>query len=649
MNYFKKNWIKNLFQWGVLITIVLFFSEVLGNEKFDPEAYCPFGGLQTLATYLTRGSMACSMTMVQIMIGVTLAIGVILFGKLFCGYVCPLGLVNELFVKLRRQFKIKQFVIANGSVADKALRSIKYILLFLIFYMTLTDSELFCKNFDPYYAFATGFKGELTVWMACISISVLFLCGLLVDMFWCRYICPLGALSNLFKFTLIFLGLLLIYAIILLVGIDLHWVYLLASSCILGYYFEAFRRQPKYSFSMVKVCRDSDKCNNCTVCAKRCPYQLDVDKTDSVKSVDCTLCGECIASCKQNALSFNKCKSMRYVPAILVAVLFALALYLGQKTELPTIDVTWDTETVNEADLKSMEMNGLYSVKCFGSSMAFKAQASKIVGVYGVKTFVKVGRVELLYNPKQVSVEEIEKAIFTPSKFRVNSPASDVKQVKKVSIRTENMHDKMDANYLGMQLRLSGKKIYGIQTQYDCPIEVIVYMDVNENITSDEFESLVEMETLKMPLHGGGTKEIKCNYDFVELEEGSEIIEIRPYLEVMFDYFKGESKKNIKEAEGKSIYTYEIADAGYEKPILRRGLPYLSNHLTQHKGILGVYLILNNDNLPALQIKYNPEFMNEDKLWALMTQPTWKIQYKVDDIREEKAKIKFTQKGNVIK
>ena len=62
LNSLKKNWMKHLLQWGVLITIILFLTKLFGNETADPEAYCPMGGLETLATYLVRGSMACGMT-----------------------------------------------------------------------------------------------------------------------------------------------------------------------------------------------------------------------------------------------------------------------------------------------------------------------------------------------------------------------------------------------------------------------------------------------------------------------------------------------------------------------------------------------------------------------------------------------------------
>ncbi|MDD2583794.1 MAG: 4Fe-4S binding protein, partial [Bacteroidales bacterium] len=175
MKNLKKNWFRHLIQWGTVIAIIIVMTKLFGNESADCEAYCPFGGLQTLATYLVAGSLACSMTATQIMMGVVLAIGVILFSKLFCGYLCPLGWATEQFSKLRKKLKVKEIVIKSGTIADRALRSFKYILLFWIFYMTVNDSELFCKNFDPYYATATGFMGEITLWMTIISIAIFIL------------------------------------------------------------------------------------------------------------------------------------------------------------------------------------------------------------------------------------------------------------------------------------------------------------------------------------------------------------------------------------------------------------------------------------------------------------------------------------------
>ena len=195
------NWPKYLLQWGTLAAIVFFLTGLAAKvftklPPSDPETYCPMGGLQAYVTYLVRGSLPCSMSSLQILMGIALAAAVILFSKLFCAYLCPVGTVEDLLMKLRKALKIKGISIRHGSVVDAILRIVKYALLFWIFYMTATASELFCKNLDPYYAVATGFKGEITLWMSIVTVSLVVLCGLFINRFWCKYICPLGAASN---------------------------------------------------------------------------------------------------------------------------------------------------------------------------------------------------------------------------------------------------------------------------------------------------------------------------------------------------------------------------------------------------------------------------------------------------------------------
>jgi hypothetical protein len=77
MKKLKKNWLRHLIQWGTLLAIIIVLTKVFGNESADPEAYCPMGGIESLGTYLVAGSMACSMSMAQIMMGIVLAVAVI--------------------------------------------------------------------------------------------------------------------------------------------------------------------------------------------------------------------------------------------------------------------------------------------------------------------------------------------------------------------------------------------------------------------------------------------------------------------------------------------------------------------------------------------------------------------------------------------
>ena len=657
------NWPKYLLQWGVLVALIVFITGLIPSEvAVDPEAYCPMGGLQALATYLANKSLPCSMSSLQVMMGIALIAAVVLFSKLFCAFICPLGTVQDLISKARNAMHIKSLKIRNGSVADKVLRIVKYALLFWIFYSTVEASELFCKNLDPYYAVATGFKGEITLWMSIVSICVVVLGSFLVDMFWCRYLCPLGAISNTLKFWL-WIGVLFgAYYLADVLGANIPWAVLLGAFCVVGYLLEIFHAKPK--LQVLKVQKNMATCNNCGLCMKKCPYHIDIKscRNGVIDSVDCTLCGECVASCATGALQVGvtakaKGKFWNILPAILTVVLIAFGMWAGGKFELPTIDMKWGMEVmgpdstmvkvVDMDELETVTIDGLRSVKCYGSSMAFKAKLQKIQGVYGVKVFVKRHAADVLYNPAQTNPDKIQEAIFVPSKFRIQTPdPAQTDSIKVVVIRTEGMYDKMDINYLGMQFRLTGKKLYGIETEFACPLIVRVYMDPSEELDEDWFEEVVEMEELVMPVHGGGENIIEVDYKFVELEDGVSYISTEEFIRKMFNPFRVQWKSRIEKAEGKQQYVYEIVDKNYEKPIILRNMPFLSNHLSTHEGVIGVYLDLNKDLQPAIQIRY-AEPMTPEKLWELMTMETWTITYKADDVRQEPAKLSFKAQGSV--
>lgn len=656
----KKNWPKYLLQWGVLAAIAGFLLIPCKNPA-NPEAYCPMGGLQALTTFFVRGSLPCSMSMVQIVMGIVLAAAVVLFSKLFCGYICPLGTVQDLLVKLRNVIGWKGIEIKSVSIADKVLRVIKYALLFWIFYMTATASELFCKNLDPYYAVATGFKGEITLWMSIVTVVLVLVCGFFINMFWCKYLCPLGAISNSLKFWVWIVVLAAAYYVLGLVGVNVPWWALLAAFCVAGYLLEILCGKPK--LQVLHIMKNDAKCTHCGICNKHCPYGIDIAncKTGAVNAVDCTLCGECTAVCPMDAIHTGVCvKGSRnlgnvLLPAIIAVLLVAFGFWAGDKYELPTINVTWGIEEtledgtvkqlVDPSALETMEMTGLRSVKCYGSSMAFKAKLEKIRGVYGVKTFVAHHRAVITYDPSVTTSEKIQESVFTPSKFRVNTPdpaATD--SIKVVTIRTENMYDKLDLNYLGLQMRLTEKKIYGLESEFACPLIVRVYMDPSENLDKAWFKKIVNMKELEMPLHGGGTKITPVNFKFVDLEDGESYISTEAFIRRMFTPFKAQFKKRVEEFEGKPQFVYEIPDANYEKPIILRNLPFVSNHLSKNDGIIGVYLELNKDLVPALMVRYAAP-MTASRIWELLNMEKWTITYAEDDVREVDAKLKFKTPG----
>lgn len=656
---FLKNWPKWLLQLGTLALIVILVLCLV-----DPEKYCPMGGLQALTTYLVNESLPCSMTTLQILMGVALAAAVIVLSKLFCGYLCPVGTVEDLLSKARKALKVKSVRIKTGSVPDKVLRIVKYCLLFWIFYMTATSSELFCKNLDPYYATATGFKGEITLWMSIITVSIVIILGFFIDRFWCKYVCPLGAVSNTLKFWGWVLLLVAVYVVFGLVGVKISWVALLATACILGYVLEILgggrtRLQAMY------VRKDDDACTGCGLCSKNCPYSIDIKNFQGrVNSVDCTLCGECVAACNTGALSLGKPAGdggrsfRRFIPAIASVVLVIAAILIGRSFELPTIDVQWGVE--EGMDLETVKIENLKTVKCYGSSMAFKARMENVRGVHGVKTYVGSHTVVISYDPKATNEDKIKEEVFEPSHFRVWSPdPAKIQELKRITIRTENMYDKLDLNYLGLQFRNTGKSIFGVDSEYDCPLIVHVYMSPDEQLDEEWFREIVNKKSLDMPVHGGGVKSTPVDFEFVKLEKGETSIGIDEYLHMMFDPYTAEVngrytdengetyvEKRAKHYEGQAQYMFEIAEQNYEKPIIKRALPYLSNHLSREEGIIGLYLRLNKDLVPAIMVRFAPP-MTAERVRELMNMETWTITYSQDDVREEGRRMEFPEGGTV--
>lgn len=622
-----KNWPKYVLQWGVLVSLIIVLSGLIPSiASSDPEAYCPMGGLQALATYLAQGSLPCSMTSLQVLMGLALVASVVLFSKLFCAYLCPLGTVQDIIKRLRIRFRIKSVKIANGSVVDKILRVIKYGVLFLIFYMTVEASELFCKNLDPYYAVATGFKGEITLWMSIVSICVLVIGSLAVDMFWCRYLCPLGAISNSLKFWGWIGALFAAYFVAQTVGADIPWAVLLGAFCITGYILEVFNARPKYQ--ILHVLKNESACNNCGLCTKMCPYHIDLRAfhNGKINHVDCTLCGECVAACANRALNVgikeNKVSNIRKaVPAILAIALAAFGIWAGGKIELPTIDTRWNTENIAPENLQTTTFDGLRTLKCYGSAMTLKAKMEKVPGVHGVRVFVRKQSADILYNAGVTSPEKIREALYVPSKCKVQQlDPTAVKSLKVAVIRTEGMYEKGDLENLGRIFKETGRKIYWLESEFACPLIIRVYMDNAENLDEAWFEEIVEKE-----------------YDFVEMEENVSRISTSEYIRNGFKPYKVEIRSRVEKFGSWPQHYFETSDLRYDEA--GPAMPFLSNYLSQQEGILGIYFNLNEDLVPTIKVRY-VEPMTEEKLRDILSRDSWTISSQ-GEMKEIKAKIKL--------
>jgi polyferredoxin len=244
--------------------------------------------LVTLAHLLASRTFLVSSALALITVGLTLALG-----RAWCGWLCPLGTILDLFPLRQRRNK------AEGP--DDSWRGAKYALLLTILAAALF-TNLTLMIFDPLTILfrtltvsvrpaldqiitgaevglygipvlrpaVSAFDGlvrpkvlppepvfyRYTLWYAGVFLGVVLL-NLFAHRTWCRYLCPLGGL----------LGLLSKIAIV--------------------------RR---------KVSPD---CNQCGVCARVCPTgTIQPEKGYASDPSECTLCLECLATCPHSAAEF---------------------------------------------------------------------------------------------------------------------------------------------------------------------------------------------------------------------------------------------------------------------------------------------------------------------------------------------------------
>jgi NAD-dependent dihydropyrimidine dehydrogenase PreA subunit len=633
----KRNWYKLVYQFAILGVLVFMGFRMLFDKAYAPdfEAYCPFGGLQAVGSYLTMDSLSCSMTSTQIMMGVALFIGIVFFSRLFCGYICPLGTIGEWIGKLGERLKVR---ITLKGFADYALRFLKYAVLFITFYFTLKSSELFCKKFDPYYAVASGFNTDVVLLWSLIAIGALVLGSLFIRLFWCRYLCPLGALSVIFKFTWWFAGVMVLYIILLLAGLKIPYVYPLVIICAGGYILEV-ARMTRVRPSLVHITRNTDTCTDCGLCSEKCPQGIDVAHMKKVTHTDCTLCGDCLYECPvKDTLQINK-RNTKWLPAAILGALIILGFTAGKLFELPTIDQRWGTpEQIKSAG--RFEMSGLKNIKCFGSSTAFANQMRNVNGIYGVSTYVASHSVHILYDTAMFNDVKLQKLIFVPEKRIVKPLAKEVDSVVYYTLTIDKFFDPLDAVYF-QHLLDQKTEACGFQSEFACPVVVRVYFPAGRDPGRDAIYDVVESKNLSFTASGNDFN-VKLPYKVVTLEEPVRAISRQEYAQLMFTPTSSFFNRS-------SDYTPDVISE-YVVPLganedNKAMYSYLISHLSNDAGVVGFETSLDNDGAEVATIWYIDSLTTAEQIFGYLNADSLLIHYSDGGTGKVANPFRFTQPG----
>jgi polyferredoxin len=210
--FFRRNiWVRKVIQgfFFALIALIAINHTLVESGVGIPflasaslHSLCPFGGVVTIYQYVTAGTFVQKIhesAFILMIIGFLMAL---LFGPAFCGWICPLGTVQEWFAGIgRKLFKRKKYNHFIPAKIDRWLRYTRYLVLAWVIYMTATSGTLIFAEVDPYFALFNFWSSEVAVG-GLIVLGVTLAASLFVERPWCKYACPYGAvlgLSNLVR------------------------------------------------------------------------------------------------------------------------------------------------------------------------------------------------------------------------------------------------------------------------------------------------------------------------------------------------------------------------------------------------------------------------------------------------------------------
>ncbi len=236
--------------------------------------------------WMAKAQLLEAVLALNVVVIAALIVLTLVFGRIYCSVICPLGIMQDVFGWLGKKSKKNRYtyskqkhvlrivffglmlaaiVLGGGTIVQllapySAFGRICTNLLQPVYMAGNNVLAAIAEHYDSYAFYHTN------VWMRALPsliISIVTL-GILAVLAWrngrtyCNTICPVGTLLSVFA-----------------------------------------------KFSWLKIRFDVDRCKNCSLCTKNCKAACIDFKTHTVDPLRCVVCGDCIESCKFGALKYS--------------------------------------------------------------------------------------------------------------------------------------------------------------------------------------------------------------------------------------------------------------------------------------------------------------------------------------------------------
>lgn len=226
------------------------------------DVFLPFAGFAQLKLWFATGVWDHTRPTAGVIL-LAVVVTAWLFRRAVCSWLCPFGIVAEFLATLGKRILGKNLVLPKWL--DLTLIGAKYVGTFVVlwWFMGASVDALRSMMARPFYVTADAKVFELYANVGptvIVAITSILLGSVLVKSFWCRYLCPYGAIQGIFAVL-----------------------------------------------SPVVLIKNDSTCIDCARCNKVCMNMVDVaGSTEAVVSGECMGCTACVQACpRPNTLEFK--------------------------------------------------------------------------------------------------------------------------------------------------------------------------------------------------------------------------------------------------------------------------------------------------------------------------------------------------------
>lgn len=273
-----------------------------------------FGAVRDILRALISGSFSVAGLASQLVTVFAVFLMTALWGRFFCGFLCSFGTTQELIFGLTEKWIAKKVHLSAGT--DCAMKFVKYFILVFVVAGVWVLALPVDDSFNPWGVFGMLVSGNFSLISASVPTAgfalLLAICfgSLLVERFFCRYLCPLGAM----------------FAIV------------------------SGKR-------FYKIKRERATCTNCGLCVRKCSMGIKIPEKAAVTSGECIQCMKCLDMCPKESLSVNPAGAIAGTAA---AAAMGGMVAVGNLIPVPVTAKVMD-EQFKEASVKGQYKDGVYT------------------------------------------------------------------------------------------------------------------------------------------------------------------------------------------------------------------------------------------------------------------------------------------------